>query len=314
MSEKTLSDIVEKGGNDADGPRLIVVGDHKAGKSTLASAAPAPLFIGNDDGWRRLQVTGVKPPETWPEFMEQLSMVEGHAKAMGTRTVVVDTLNGVTNLCAEWVCREHFGGLWSDQRRGFMAWGGSGGWSAVAEEEKAMRMLLDSISKQGLWVILLAHQQAVKINSPTEGDYTKWSAAMDRRCWEPWAQWADGILRIDLQATFTEDSGGRRRAVDTGQRILRASSSLGDCAGMRAGFELPPEIPLDWQTIEGHLGQRDANAVERLRELWSLMDTEEADKAEHFLGVAAGELESAPTHKVRQLVARLTEREEKETS
>ena len=51
---------IEKWDGTKSGEKIIIYGDHGRGKTTLASMAPKPVFIGLDDGGRKLHhpITG----------------------------------------------------------------------------------------------------------------------------------------------------------------------------------------------------------------------------------------------------------------
>lgn len=292
-------------------PRLVIYGDEKVGKTSTAAQAPKPLYIGTDDGRRRLPVDGLPIPSTWEEFVSQLENVVAEAPGLGYGSVVTDTLNGAVELCAQHVCETQFGGRWNDTKNGFLSWGGAQGWAAVSEEVRRILPLYDSLIDAGLWVVLLAHSMTAKVRNPLEGDYDRYQPAMDRRVWARVAGWADVILRVDYEKKILEDpsSPGRKRAITDGTRILRCAASAAEAAGCRVGYELPEIIPFAWESIEGHLGKPDGRTAAALRELWPLMTSAEVKKAESFLGVSFDQLEKAPLHKAKAMIGRLAEKQ-----
>lgn len=303
-----LKEAIETGGAWVP-PRLVIYGDEKSGKTSTCAQAPKPLYIGTDDGRRRLSVDGLALASNWATFVEQLESVADQAPDLGYGSVVTDTLNGVIDLCARHVCETQFGGRRSDAKNGFMAWGGAQGWAATAEEFRRTFPLYNRLVDAGLWVILIAHSATAHIKNPLTGDYDRWQPAIDRRVWEPIARWTDVILRVDYQITMLEE-GGKRRAVGDGSRILRCSASAAESAGCRVGYELPETLPWSWDAIESHLGHNDGSTAKALRELWSSMSKDEARKAEGYLGVTFAELEKAPLHKAKALLNKLAGRKE----
>lgn len=304
-----LKDMVETGGGWSP-PRLVIYGDEKSGKTSTAAQAPRPLFLGTDDGRRRLNVDGLPLASNWAQFLEQLDAVAQDAAGLDYGTVVTDTLNGVVDLCAKHVCETQFAGRWSDPKNGFSAWGGNQGWAATWEEFRRVLPLYNRLVDSGLWVVMLAHSTTGHIRNPLSGDYDRWQPAIDRRVWDPIARWADVILRVDYEMTLLEEAG-RRRAVSDGTRILRCAASAAESAGCRVGYELPETLPWSWEAIEGHLGKPDDTTAKTLRELWPTMTKDEQRKAEAFLGVGIDDLERAPLHKAKSLINRLHGRKDR---
>lgn len=304
LAEKIAGEMVIIRGGPTAQPRVVIYGEEKTGKTSTAAQAKNPLFIGTDDGRRRLNVDGLALPTTWGEAIAQLRWAAEEAPKAGYKTLVLDTLNGLVDLCAEHVCQTHFGGDWHDQRKGFFAWGGNQGWAAVSEEMKEVLTLLDRANDAGMWIVILAHTVTGKVHSPTEGDYDRWQPAVDKRVWARIGQWADVIARVDQTKTIKEENG-RKVARGDGSTVLRCSANPSEVAGCRVGFELPDVIPFTWADIEDRLGGGGGTAAE-LTALWDSMEESEQKKATAFLGTP--DLNKAPIHKMKQLINRLKER------
>jgi len=296
----SLKDKIEKGG-EWHPARMVIYGAPKCGKTSTASDAPNPLFLGQDDGRRRLSVDGYPIPHTWADFTEQLTEATKEAKEAGYKSIVIDTLNGVIQLCAEHVCETQFGGRWNDPRNGFLSWGGAQGWSSVSEEIKPMLNLLNNCVDQGLWVILICHQKIDSVKNPIIGDYQRFAPDMDRRVWARIAQWSDVILRVDYRIA-TDKEGN---AINDEERVFNCSASVAEEGGCRIGYELPEELPFSWQSIEDHIGKTDPAIFDTLRDLWKSMDKEQTAKAIEYLGVTAKTITDAPAHKIKALINRL---------
>ena len=301
----SLEKLIEKGG-DWVPPRLVIFGDEKSGKTSTAAQSPKPLYIGTDDGRRRLAVDGLPIPSTWDEFVTQLEQVVEDAPKLGYGSVVTDTLNGVVDLCAEHVCQTQFGGSWNDPKNGFLAWGGHRGWSAVSEEIRRLMPLYDALVDDGLWVILLAHSQTEKVKNPLAEDYDRFAPAIDKKVWSRFGRWADAILRVDYQVSYLEKDG-RTKAVSDGTRVLRCAATAAEVAGCRVGYELPAEIPFAWSSIEEHLGQQDTTTLDTLTGLYDQVDTDVQNKVLDYLGIKSiDDLVLAPLHKAKAAINKLT--------
>lgn len=305
----SLKDIVLTTAAVQHPPRLVLYAQEKFGKTSTAAQAPNPLFIGTDDGRRRLNVDGLPIPTSWTELTAQLDMVKAEAFISGYQSVVLDTLNGAVDLCAQHICATQFGGKWNDPRNGFFAWGGTQGWSATSEEFRRVLITLDECSKQGMWIIFLAHSDVRKVHDPSTGDYDQWMPAIDRRVWARVGQWADVILRGDFEMSFTE-LNGQRIAHSDGSRVLHCLPTASHVAGCRVGYELPEKLPLSWSEIESALMTTPVQVTDELHALWSRLDEAKATRALKFLGVSSeDEIGSAPINKQRELITRIKKME-----
>jgi hypothetical protein len=300
-----LSDLIIKGG-EWHPPRLCIYGAEKIGKTSTAAQAPRPFFLGTDDGRRRLGVDGLPVAASWPEFIGQLQLTIEQVQGLGYQSVVIDTLNGVVDLCAQHVCSTQFGGKWNDPRHGFLAWGGAQGWGSVSEEIKPMLTLLDQVIDAGLWVILLSHEHYVTVKNPIEGDYQQVRPAIDRRPLSRVMGWLDCILHVDYQIELVGDDLRKRAKADPSKRVLRTVGTPAELAGCRVGYELPPVLPFDWHSLEDRLGKPDNELADRCRGLIRLQDDATASKVLSWLEVDdLDELGKAPAHKLRQTINRL---------
>ena len=302
----SIKSQIEQGGAWVP-PRIVLYGDAKSGKTSTCAQAPKPLYIGTDDGRRRLQVDGLPIPTTWEEFVKQLDGVANEAPGLGYGSVVTDTLNGVVELCAQYICRTQFNGSWNDAKSGFLAWGGYRGWNAVSEEMRRVFPLYDRLINEGLWVILIAHASTQKHRNPTGDDFDKYAPAVAGPVWTRFEGWADVILRVDYEKSIIED-GGRAKAISDGTRILRCAASASEVAGCRVGYELPAELPFAWSAIEDHLGKPDNTTAATLRRLLEALPAEDQKKAFDWLGISnIDDAAKAPLHKAKAIINRLSE-------
>jgi len=282
-------------------PRMVVYGPPKIGKSTLGSETPSPVFVTTEDGVDNLPVDQYPRAESWDRFVDNVqAVVSGEHEY---QTLVIDTLNGGADLAASDVCDKQFKGVWGP--KGFANYGQ--GWAATSGEMRRLLPLLDAARDRGMMVLCLAHAGVVSVKNPIDGDYTKFAPDLDRRCWAQFAAWADVILRADFEYTvlITDEKTKRGRAVGTTSRILHAVGSAAEDAGCRVGYELPEQLEMSWGAIAAALGT-ETDTCQQVRDRWSLLVNGNDKKALAFLGIKTlGDLESAPTQKVRQMLNRL---------
>jgi hypothetical protein len=84
---------------------ILIYGDPKIGKSEACSRIPDALFIQTEPGIKNLEVFTTPLIETWEEFLDVAKdMSEGKHSF---KTIVVDTLDGMYQLCARYICKQN---------------------------------------------------------------------------------------------------------------------------------------------------------------------------------------------------------------
>lgn len=294
-------------GGDRKPPRIVIYGAPKVGKTKFAAGAPLPIFVTTEDGASSLSVDQFPVARTWQEFMGNLVDVSDGKHEY--RTLVVDTLNGAANLCAEYICKTQFKGDWGPN--GFLSYGR--GWASASDEFKQILTPLEMAREHGMMVILIGHTGVHSVKNPVEGDYDRYALGIDRKLWARIHPWADIIMRADYDYVVQQKEGlaGRGRAIGDSKRVLRCEGSAAEDAGCRVGYELPPVLPLDWAAFELALGGTESIADE-VKNRWGLLSEQEQAGTLKFLGVRAlEEITRANQKKVLEVVERLRKRETK---
>ena len=278
-------------------PRIVVFGPAKIGKTHLGANFPDPIIVGTEDGAEGLPVDRFEKATTWQQVVDNLTQVatEEHDR----KTVVLDTLGGAAELAAQHICATLFAGDWGP--KGFAAFGQ--GMGATSEEMRRLLPILDACRDRGMTVLLLAHTGVQNVKNPVEGDFQRYAPEMDRRIWSRFAKWCDMVGRADYDfIVIKSDKPGPGRVKGTSTRIIHWAGSAAEDCGTRAGFELPDTTLLSYSAIADGLGLG-APVLDEVKELWHLLDKEQANKALAWLG--AKTLEDATTQKLKELLNRL---------
>ncbi|MFA4944862.1 MAG: ATP-binding protein [Lentisphaeria bacterium] len=280
-------------------PRIVIYGEPKVGKSTFAANTPKPVFVPMADaGIDNLPVDALPVAKSWAEALANIKQVA--TEKHDYQTMVVDTLGGLTDLAADFVCKAKFKGDFGPN--GFLAF--AQGWSATSEEMRQLIPLFDQCTERGMSVLLTAHTGVTTVRNPVDADYSKFCPALDRRVWARFAAWADIILRADFEYSVVDvnKKSNKGRVIGTTTRILRCSGTPAEDAGCRAGYELPDSLPLSWDALAEALG-RDGETLPEVQKRWGLFTAEQQRKAMAWLGVK--DMKEAPVGKMRQLLNRL---------
>jgi len=221
--------------------RVIVYGPGGIGKSTFGAQAPAPIFLGPEDGSALLDVARFPQPETWADTFDALRALTSEAHDFGT--LVIDSADWLEPLCWEHVCR-------ASSKRSIEDFGYGKGYVAALEEWRRLLAAIESLRKaKRMHVIVIAHGEVKAYKNPeAEGDYDRWQLKLHRAAAGLLTEWCDELVFANFR-TYTQkvDPNGpdKKRARGYGsERVLYTERRAAFDAKSRHG--LPPEMPLSW--------------------------------------------------------------------
>jgi energy-coupling factor transporter ATP-binding protein EcfA2 len=199
---------IEQWDGSKTGEKIILYGETGMGKTTLASMAPNPVFIGLDDGGRKLH-----HPKTG-ELLRHIPDVNTFEDVRGAltacldlacSTVVIDTGTLLESLAEVHVLKT----VPSSQNtpiKNLEGYGYGKGYKHLYDTMRLPLLDCDKLIEAGKNVIVICQSVNNKIANPAGEDYL---------CNEPrlyhsrqysvllmWCEWADHILRIDYQGTW----------------------------------------------------------------------------------------------------------------
>jgi len=131
----------------------LFYGPPAAGKTTLASQCPKPLFLATEPGTALISGVSSIDVTDWDHMDEIISAIE--TEPHGYATVVVDTVDILYQMCLRHVCDQHG---WKDIGDG--AFGK--GWRALelAWTERIVRLRnLRNAKGQKLLIVLISHER-----------------------------------------------------------------------------------------------------------------------------------------------------------
>lgn len=266
-------------GSVAGAPRIVLHGAPGIGKSTLASCAPAPLFLDLEHGTLQMDVARVDNIDTWEALLSTVRAlaVEPH----DFKTVVLDTLDRAEWLCWQYVCRQG--------RKGSIEEFGFGkGYVAAYEQFRALASALETLRvRRGMAVVVIAHSKIEKAPNAAGDEYDRWTLKVDKRVAGLFYEMFDAVLFARLQVFTRTTEAGRVKGFGDA-RVIETQESGAWLAKNR--YAMPRQIPLTWEDLSAAM-DRGADAVmESLRaeasaalEKLAGLDTEAADKARGVL-------------------------------
>jgi len=254
-----LSKVVS--GRLAKPMRLLVYGLEGVGKSTFAASASSPIFLGAEDGTSELDVRRFPQPTCFADGME--AIVELTTQPHDYQTLVLDTLDWFEPLVWQQVCiamaKPGRPPLRSIEEpgygKGYVEAGGYWRQLTAALERLRVARRMD--------VILLAHSWIKSFKNPSGEDYDRFEMKLHKGAAGMWREWCDAVLFADHDVTTYEDDRKRVKGIGSGARVLRTTHNAAYDAKNR--YDLPPSLPLDWETFaEAALAHR-PDDPERLR-------------------------------------------------
>ena len=226
-------------------PRICIYGTHGIGKSTIASQFPEPIFISTEDGIDGLDVTSFPKATHVNDVVESIKTLikEEHE----FKTVVVDTVDWLVEpLVVEDVENTH------DAKD--LAYGK--GQMLVAESFREILQGLDALRrKRNMNVVLLAHANIVKFESPMTEPYDRYTPKLPNRCNALLQEWVDVLGFAAFNVIIKKaDAGFNKevtRGVTTGERLLHLVENPAYLAKNR--YSCPDNIELKLEEIKKYI-------------------------------------------------------------
>lgn len=242
-------------------PRIVCYGVEGIGKTTFAADAPAPIFLGAEDGTAQLDVARFPEPHTWSDVFSNLESLEGEKHDF--KTLVIDTADWLEPLCVAAVCAKHPEGYTTLEEFGF----GKGVSFAVAEWRKLLAAL-DRLRDNGMTVIVLGHSHVKTYNNPEGEDYDRYQMKLSPKVAALLREWPDAVLFANYETLVNKEKGARAKGIRGTARFLHTERTAAYDAKNR--FGLPSRIPLSWSEFEGNReasGEQVAEALARIETL-----------------------------------------------
>lgn len=244
-------------------PRIVAYGTDGIGKSTFGAQAEDPIFICTEDGATRLRVPQFPKCETWEQVFDCLRALakEDHA----FKTVVIDTVDWAQHLAIEYIIRKEYSG---DSGK-FDAYGA--GYKVLMREWRKFLNAIDYLRvKKGMESVLLLHATIRPFNNPLGDNYDIYKAALvdspSTSIWGLTKEWADLVLFLNVKVQVKKDSAraNKGKGVMVNKRYIFTKPSAAYDAKVRAGWELPDQMELDYEIFKARLNNGKAGETENV--------------------------------------------------
>jgi hypothetical protein len=221
-------------------PRIFLYGVEGIGKTTFASQAPKPIFICTEDGLGSLQVDHFPLATKASEVLDAIGSLVTEPHDFGT--VVLDSVDWLDNL------------IWAEVEATHDAKDLAYGKGAMIVADKWRQVLagLNTLrNDRGMVVILIAHTQIKRFDSPEVEPFDRYQPKLQERSNAILREWADAVLFANYKTLIKKDDVGfnktSNRGISTGERLLYTSERPAYMAKNR--YSLPDSIPMSWESF-----------------------------------------------------------------
>lgn len=251
-----------------EGEKILLYGPSGMGKTTLATMAPNPIFIGVDDGARKIRhpktgapVQAIEGVVTFEDLRDALHQPDLFPPGS---TIVIDTITKVENLAEDFVLRT----LKNDRGEivpNLIAYGYGKGDVHLCTTLRFLLSDLDPHVQRGVNVLLLAQQSQISISNLAGTDYMEDGPALRNikntgGARSDFCGWCDHVFRIgypDVQVVVANRNATKGKAVvGATERVIYTAKEIHYVAKNRGNGQIPDAVtfndPTDdaiWQYV-----------------------------------------------------------------
>jgi hypothetical protein len=235
-----------------DAPDVLYVTDDflLTHNSTWGAMSEKPVFVQTEDGLGEIDCARFPLAEDYAQVVQALS--ELYAEEHDYQTVVVDTLDWLERLIWAEVCRKR--GVESIEDIGYA----KGYVFALTQWREVLDGLQALRNERGMMVVLIAHCQIEKFQSPMADTYDRYAPRLHKHASAVVQEWCDEVLfasyNVDTKQVDEGFDRKRTRAIGEATRVVYTTEGPAHMAKHRIP-NLPDELPLDYRAFAQHLPQ-----------------------------------------------------------
>jgi hypothetical protein len=224
-------------------PRLLIYGVAGIGKTLFATSAPRPVVLQTEDGLGTISAPTFGVLRSFDEVLQAIGSLYDEAHEF--QTVVLDSLDWLEPLIWQHTAQLH-------SQPNIEAFGYGKGYLAALD---AWRSILDGLNalrdERGMAVILLAHAEIKRFDSPETEPYDRYQPKLHARASALVQEHVDAVLFANYRvSTLKSDVGFNKkvvRGVTGGDRLLHTVERPAFLAKNR--FGLPETLSLSWPEL-----------------------------------------------------------------
>lgn len=226
-----------------EGEKIIVYAESGMGKTTLASLLPKPVFIGLDDGGRKIQgkilehIPGVETFDDLRDVLHQTGLYDNYD------SLVIDTLTRVDeDLALKWTLNNVFsdkGTKVSD----IESYGWGKGYRHTYDTMRLLLPDLDTLVRMGKNVVLLCQSTTESVPNPGGEDFLRDAPKLQPQHGKTpsviglFVEWCDHVFKIG----YGDITTSKKKASSSGERVIFVHPQIHFTAKSRT---IPAEFPV----------------------------------------------------------------------
>jgi hypothetical protein len=216
------------------------------GKTTMACSAPEPILVQTEDGASDIDVAKFPLCEGYADFKNQILALisEDH----DYKNLIIDSVDWLESLVCEHIVNEW--NVSNDQVSSISEIPYGKGSGMLESEFHSIIKALDGLRRnKGMGIILIAHSQIQRFESPETEPYDRFTPALNKKVSPIIREWVDELLFLNYKISTVEagDNFGKKKYKGIGgtQRVMHTSERPSHMAKNRKNLpetlELSPE-------------------------------------------------------------------------
>jgi hypothetical protein len=226
-------------------PRICLYGEHGIGKSTFANQFENPIFVQTEEGLNQIDCAKFPLAKTFDDVVSFLRVL--YCQEHNYKTVIIDSCDWLEKLTFEHVAKKNNVDSVADINFGR-------GFDQSLDLMCEILTALDYLRKKNMTVILIAHSDVRKFESPTSPSYDRYTLSMRSKVNAKIMQWADLVGFINFDVKINREVGGFGKEIKkaiSGQRYLYCAPAAAYEAKNR--YSIPEKIELNFETLKKYI-------------------------------------------------------------
>jgi hypothetical protein len=234
---------------EGEGEKILGYADSGLGKTTLATLVPTPVWLGLDDGGRKIKhpVTGedlnnIPGVETFDDFQQAIQQVDLFDDY---ETVVVDTGTILEGLAHDWMLENIFGGKNGDTKmKNIEQYGWGKGHRHLYDTMRLPLCDFDALIRRGKNILILCQMAQAEIKNATGDDYLCDVPKLAQQhgktpsVWGMYVEWCDHVFKIGYSDQKVKD----KKATASSERLIFLDGNINFKAKSRTVPNLFPLV------------------------------------------------------------------------
>jgi hypothetical protein len=231
---------------EGEGEKILGYADSGLGKTTLAALAPTPIFLGLDDGGRKIKdprtgedlknIPGVESFDDFDQATQQVDLFDDY------QTIVTDTGTILEAWAHDWML-ENVTNDKNEYVTNIEKYGWGKGHRHLYDTMRKPLANFDALVRRGKNILILCQMQQAEIKNASGDDYLcdvpklALQHGKTPSVWGMWVEWCDHVFKIGYSDVKAKD----KKATASSERLIFLDGNVNFKAKSRT---VPNQFPL----------------------------------------------------------------------